>query len=79
VSEKTCTPSGHVSCHSGFTSVVFPQLFQSGSPVWKGPGAFRRGAPLCTTHAAKDRAGCGDYSKRYETVALGMGNTTFRF
>ena len=30
-------------------------------------------------HAAKDRAGCGDYSKRYETVALGMGNTTFRF
>ena len=38
-----------------------------------------RGAPHCTTHAAKDRAGRGDYSKRYATVALDMENMTFRF
>ena len=72
-------PPGHVSCHSGFTSVALPQLFQSGSPVWKGPGAFRMGAPLCTTHAANDRAGCDDYIKRYATEALDMENMAFRF
>jgi hypothetical protein len=59
-----------------FHSVVLPQLFQSGSPVWKGPGShsFWRGAPHCTTQAAEHRAGRGGYGESCMTVAPSVQN-----